>query len=100
VEIVAQEIEEGVLGEIKTLEAEEVLVEAKVQRKCTRQCALIVEMIVKFHLSRQGTDQFTAENALAATRSFKLTFLNIIFLFHSSFTVIMKSITLKLFQSQ
>ncbi len=62
--------------------------EARAQGKCTRQFVLIVKMNVKFHLSHQKTDLFTAETVLESTGSSKFiffdTFLDTIF-FYSFF---------------
>ena len=56
-EAVSEETEAKGIGEAVSEETE-------AQEKCTRQFVLIAEMNVKFHLSHQETDLFTAKSVM------------------------------------
>ena len=72
-----QGIGEAVSEEIRAQEiGEAVSEEIVVQRKCTRQFVLIAKMNVKFPLSHQETDLFTAETVIVSTRGSKFIFLD------------------------
>ena len=65
-------IEEGVSEETKATGIDEAVSEMTgAQGKCIKQFVLIAKMNVKFHLSRQEKDLFTAKTVLESTRSFK-----------------------------